>query len=123
MKIAKLLGMNDDGEWILEGTIRMVGNELVADTRGARYFLNRKAMVRGELLTKADGERFLDALPIAVNGSYVRIVLEDDPETPQRHGREPEGHDWLGGRKRPGYSSIPRLLLELDAQKRGTPPK
>lgn len=134
--IATVLIRNDEGEWIPKGTIRFQdkigedGINLVADSVPAQRIMDSTFHWKGVDWSKKDGILFLQRLPDAVNGSYVKVVLEEpEAAVPQRHAREPDLFAADPVQPRPlhpkprGYSSIPRLLLELDAQKKHTPPQ
>lgn len=119
MKVAKLISQVGDSTALL-GTIKLVNGQLVADTSATKLCLEKTLHWNGRDFTAVDGEAFLDILPEAFSGSYVGWEVVDEPEAPQRHAREPEGHAWPSGRKRPGCSSIPGILLDI-ARGRSTP--
>lgn len=109
MKTATVYIRNDDGEWVPEGTIKLVNGQLVADSVPATRIMNTGYAWGDRGYTKADGEVFLDILPKAVNGSYVAVRLEDDARQAYAKPRPAP---------KEGYSSIPKLLRILKAQER-----
>lgn len=121
MKVAKLIS-HTSGQPVVIGTIKLINGQLAADTLAAQRVLGRTLQWNGRDYTSADGEAFLDVLPDAFSGSYVGFEIEDEPEVPQRHAREPEGMFAVPQSKprpiRKGYSSIPRILLDIAEQER-----
>lgn len=71
-----------DGTQKIAGTLRLVGNKIVAspsdDAPGVRLVLRHPVRLPdGSRITTADPEAFLRALPGAFSGTYVRVGLEE----------------------------------------------
>ena len=125
MKVAKLIGLDGEGLPELAGTARVQDGRVVGDTDEVNRLLAKGFHWNGREYDVADGEAMLDVLPLVFNGSYLRFVVEDEPDAAPP---TPAGADMFAASGEPQrqvrpfhHPPITPLMRELAEQDRRTP--